>query len=92
MDGEVLRLALTNELHEADFVFRSDGGCRLNPHLAGRVVRAIAQIWSTAECAKFDARTNRSRFTQPDSDFTHDAVIQVLRPLRRTSLSGMSVR
>src|SRR3954465_8531135 len=38
---------------------------------------------TTAECAKFDARTNRSRFTQPDSDFTHDAVGAAPRPRKR---------
>jgi CRISP-associated protein Cas1 len=45
VDHAVLRFALANELHSADFVLRSDGVCRLNPQLAGHVVaRACAAI------------------------------------------------
>jgi CRISP-associated protein Cas1 len=41
VDREVLKLALGNELHSADFVLRSDGVCRLNPQLARRAVQLV---------------------------------------------------
>jgi CRISPR-associated endonuclease Cas1 len=44
VDREVLRIALSNELHSSDFVLRSDGVCRLNPQLSARIVVAIPLV------------------------------------------------
>jgi hypothetical protein len=44
VDREVLKLALGNELHSADFVLRSDGVCRLNPQLARRAVQLVTSV------------------------------------------------
>ena len=47
VDQAVLRFALGNELHPADFVLRSDGACRLNPQLSRQV--ALVALRSSAE-------------------------------------------
>ena len=49
IDRAVLKFALSNELHPADFVIRGDGACRLNPQMARRVVILAQEASKVAE-------------------------------------------
>ncbi|WP_456685842.1 CRISPR-associated endonuclease Cas1 [Bradyrhizobium sp. P5_C11_2] len=42
VDRAVLGFAMEHELHPADFAIQSDGACRLNPHIAKRLVEIAA--------------------------------------------------
>jgi CRISP-associated protein Cas1 len=49
VDREVLRFALSKELHPADFVLHRDGVCRLNPQVARHVVWRVASVAQTVD-------------------------------------------
>jgi CRISPR-associated endonuclease Cas1 len=65
VDREVLRFALSNELHPADFTLTRDGACRLNPQLAIRVVQLVTvpKAWERSKVTLPSLKTGGSAVT-----------------------------